>query len=138
MADIGIVESLSTSEAGTFITSVATNNATSFEVARIAIKPGELGFFMFYYNAVSGAATPMGANRIKIIRFKKTTGGVTSLIGLQSLYTNNDTGWNTVDFTVTANNGEIVISVVGLAGTEIRHTIKGYKTSGTLNDSFTF
>lgn len=135
MAEIGLVENQASADNGTFFT-VVTNSANAFEIRRMTPALGEAGFYIFYYNAVSGAATPLAANRMRIVRFKKTQSGVASLIGLQSVYSNNDTGWNTVDFTVAASGGDIVITVAGIAATEIRHTIQVIRVAGTLNDSF--
>ncbi len=57
--------------------------------------------------------------------------GVVSVVGAATVYSNNDTGMNTVDIVVTASGGEIVITMTGIVATII-HTVHMTKLSSLI------
>lgn len=110
---------------------VVTQSTTLFEIRRITPQPGESGTILIRYNACDNT-TPLTANRYKLIRYKKTFAGVLTIANVTNLYSNNDTGFSAADFTVTANNGDIVVTVTGTTNL-VMHTMRTEILSGVLD-----
>jgi hypothetical protein len=127
---IGLVESTQYNDTDERLF-VVTPNATPFEFKRYTPQPGESGTILIRYNACDNT-TPLTANRYKLVRYKKKFDGTLTIANVTSLYSNNDTGFSSVDFTVTANNGDIVITVTGTANL-VMHTMRTEILSGVLD-----
>lgn len=105
---------------GIYLQLESTDSAASV-IHRISPEEKEAGRVTINFNAVN-INTGAAADRVKMFRFKKVN-GVTTVINLLNLYSNNDTGFNSVDATVAVVNNEVRISITGLSNTTIRHTL---------------
>lgn len=106
-----------------------TNNATPWVINRYDALIGESGTALIRYNAAD--QNGLSANRWKIVRFSRTPAGVLTVKNVQSLYTNNDTGMNGVDYTVTASGGQILITITG-SNSVLMHSLRVEILSGVL------
>lgn len=114
------------------LTRVLTVNATPIVIKRYTPSPSESGTILLRYNACD--TNMLTANRYKLVRYKKTAAGVLTVANVTSLYSNNDTGFNTVDFTVTSSNGDVTITVTGTAN-QVIHTLRTEKTNSINDDT---
>jgi hypothetical protein len=106
-----------------------TNNSTPWVIDRYDVQPGESGTVLIRYNGAD--QNGLSANRWKIVRFSRTPQGVLTVKNVQSLYTNNDTGMTTIDYTVTASGGQILITVTG-SSSVLMHSLRVEILSGVL------
>ncbi len=107
-----------------------TTDATVNNSIRFTPEEKEAGRLTINYNAVN-VANANAADRVKMVRFK-VVNGVASLTGASILYTNNDTGMNTVDIIVTVSGGEIILTLTGAAGATVIHTVHMIKLSSLI------
>lgn len=106
-----------------------TNNATPWVIDRYDVQNGESGTALIRYNGAD--ANGNSANRWKIVRFARTPAGILTVKNVQALYSNNDTGMNSIDYTVTASGGQIHITVTGNANI-LMHSLRVEILSGVL------
>ncbi len=119
----------STDSVGNEYSQWRTTDATVNNSIRFTPEEKEAGRLTINYNAVN-VANANAADRVKMVRFK-VVNGVASITGLTTLYTNNDTGMNTVDILVTVSGGEIILTLTGIAATII-HTVHMIKLSSLI------
>jgi hypothetical protein len=99
-----------------------TDDGATYQTIRWTF-PGVVGGrYTVNYNAIN-LTTGAAADRIKNVRWK-VVNGVASVANKGSAYTNNDTGMNLADVDVIASGNEVIVTITGVAGANIRHTIQ--------------
>lgn len=109
-----------------------TDDGATYQTIRFSASESiQAGRMTLNYNAVN-LATGAAADRVKMVRWK-IINGVASVAIKGNIFTNNDTGMNGVDVDVIAVGGEIIVTLIGLAGQNVRHTLHIQKLSSALN-----
>lgn len=109
-----------------------TTDAVTYQTIRFSAAEGvQGGRLTLNYNAIN-LANGNAADRVKMIRWK-IINGVASVAVKGNLFSNNDTGMNNVDVDVISQGAEVIVTLTGLANTNIRHTLHIIKLSSALN-----
>lgn len=108
-----------------------TVDGATHQTIRFVPAEKEGGSLTIKYNAIN-INTGASADRQRMVRYKLIN-GVASIAGSSNQYTNNDTGMNTADVGVIAQGSEVIVTLTGLANTNIRHTLHIIKLSSALN-----
>ncbi len=108
-----------------------TNDGAVYQTLRFTNPGIEGGRLTLNYNAIN-TTTGVSADRVKMARWK-IINGVASVPNVSVVYTNNDTGMNGVDVNVIPSGTEVIITLTGVAGQTIRHTLHIVKVSSVLN-----
>jgi hypothetical protein len=109
-----------------------TDDGSTYQTIRFTF-PGIVGGrYTINYNAIN-ISTGAAADRVKNVRWK-VVNGVATVANKGNAYTNNDTGMNTADVDVIASGSEVIVTVTGVTGQNIRHTIQLVKLSSYNQD----
>lgn len=100
-----------------------TTDATTYTISyRFTPQANEAGVLLIYYNAVN---TSSGAAAYKLIMVRyKMSAGVTTLPNTTNVYSNADSGMTTATAAAVVSGTAVTITVLGIAATTIRHSLR--------------